>query len=186
MVAHDKVRLADVFKLFDEGKAHRDAGRLEEAVASYDALLARAPLFERRAELAGAYVDLARKKESTDRPAARAHYAKAARLAAGTPLGATIDADVAYLDTLDLLDRGVADPSLLQRALASAPDHARCRELLARMDADSRRADDRLRRYALAGGAELLTAILALLFVGKKSPPKTTPKTPPAHHARTA
>ncbi len=186
VVAHDKVRLADVFKLFDEGKAHRDAGRLEEAVASYDALLARAPLFERRAELAGAYVDLARKKEPTDRPAARAHYAKAARLAAGTPLGATIDADVAYLDTLDLLDRGVADPSLLQRALASAPDHARCRELLARLDADSRRADDRLRRYALAGGAGLLAAILALLFVGKKSPPKTTPKAPPAHHARTA
>lgn len=186
VVAHDKVRLADVFKLFDEGKAHRDAGRLEEAVASYDALLARAPLFDRRAELAGAYVELARKKEPTDRPGARALYAKAARLAAGTPLGATVDADVAYLDTLELLDRGVADPSLLQRALAAAPDHARCRELLARMDADGRKADDRLRRWAFAGGAGLLAAILAILFVGKKTPKAPrSPKapTPPARPA---
>ena len=49
LTAYDKVRLAEVFKLLDEGTAHRDAGRLEEAVASYDALLARAPTFERRA-----------------------------------------------------------------------------------------------------------------------------------------
>jgi hypothetical protein len=34
VAAYDKVRLAEVFKLLDEGIAHRDGGRLEEAVAS--------------------------------------------------------------------------------------------------------------------------------------------------------
>lgn len=171
IVAYDKVRLAEVFKLLDEGIAHRDAGRLEDAVASFDALLARAPQFERRAELAPAYHELARKKESADRPAARLLYAKAARLAAGTPLASTIDADLAVLDTRELLERGLADTSLLQKALALDPNHAAARDLLQRIENDARAREDRFRRFALAGFAGVVATVLGVLFIGKKSAP---------------
>jgi hypothetical protein len=180
IVAYDKVRLAEVFKLLDEGIAHRDAGRLEEAVASFDALLARAPQFERRAELAGAYHELARKKEKSDRPAARLLLGKAARLAAGTPLAATIEGDLAVMDTEDMLARGIADTSLLQKALALDPSHTRARDLLQKIENEARDREDRFRRWALAGFAGVLATIAAVLFVGRKPPPtdRPTPRRP--------
>lgn len=179
IVAYDKVRLAEVFKLLDEGIAHRDAGRLEEAVASFDALLARAPQFDRRAELASAYHELARKKESTDRPVARLLYGKAARLAAGTPLAPSIEADVAVLDTEDLLARGIADTSLLQKALALDPNNTRARSLLQRIENEARAREDRFRRIALALFAGVVATIAAVLFLGRKSsqPPQTPRRT---------
>jgi len=176
VVAYDKVRLAEVFKLLDEGVAHRDAGRLEEAVASFDALLARAPQFERRAELASAYHELARRKESTDKPAARLLYAKAARLAVTTPLAATIEADLAVLDTRELLERGIADTSLLQKALALDPNHTAARDLLQRIENDARAREDRFRRFALAGFAGVVATVLGILLIGRK--PATPPPTP--------
>jgi tetratricopeptide (TPR) repeat protein len=179
IVAYDRVRLAEVFKLLDEGIAHRDAGRLEEAVASFDALLARAPQFDRRAELAPAYHELARKKESSDRAAARLLYGKAARLAAGTPIAATIEADLAVLDTEDLLARGIADTSLLQKALAVDPNHTRARDLLQKIENDARAREDRFRRFALAGFAGVVATIAAVLFLGRKSAsPPPSPRRP--------
>jgi len=169
VVAYDKVRLAEVFKLLDEGIAHRDGGRLEEAVASFDALLARAPQFERRAELAQAYHELARKKESNnDRAAARLLYAKAARLAAGTPLAPTIEADLAVLETRELIERGIADTSLLQKALALDPNHAGARDLLQKIENEARSREDRFRRFAIAGFVGVLATLLGVLFVGRR------------------
>jgi len=164
------VRLAEVFKLLDEGTAHRDAGRLEEAITSYDALLARAPTFERRAELAPAYVDLARKRELTDRPGARTLLAKGARLAAGTPLASTIEADLAYLDTLDLLDRGIVDTSLLRKAVALDPQNVRARDLLQKLENDAQARDSRLRRFAAAAAVGILATIAAIMLVGRQKP----------------
>lgn len=168
LAAYDKVRLAEVFKLLDEGTAHRDAGRLEEAITAYDALLARAPTFERRAELAPAYVDLARKRELSDRPAARALLAKAGRLAAGTPLASTIEAEVAYLDTLDLLDRGIVDTSLLHKAVQLDPANVRARDLLQKLENDAQARDSRLRRYAAASAVGILATVAAIMLVGRK------------------
>ena len=178
IVAYDRVRLAEVFKLLDEGIAHRDAGRLEEAVASFDALLARAPQFDRRAELAPASHELARKKESTDRVGARLLFGKAARLAVGTPLAPSIEADLAVLDTEDLIARGIADTSLLQKALALDPNNTRARDLLQRIENEARAREDRFRRLALAAFAGVVAAIAAVLFLGRKPPPNATPRRP--------
>jgi len=178
IVAYDKVRLAEVFKLLDEGIAHRDGGRLEEAVASFDALLARAPQFERRAELAPAYHELARKKEGADRAAAKLLFAKAARLAAGTPLAPTIEADLAVLETRELIERGVADTSLLQKALALDPNHAGARDLLQKIDNEARAREDRFRRYAIAGFAGVLATLAGILFLGRKKGDGAPPRRP--------
>lgn len=176
--AYDKVRLADVFKLFDEGIAHRDAGKLEEAIASFDALLARAPQFERRAELAPAYLELARKKEPSDRPAARLLYAKALRLAAGTPLAPSIESDLAVLDTQDQLDHGIADTALLQKALALDPNNQKARDLLQRIENDVHGRDDTFRRVVLAAFVFVVAAVAGVLFLGKKQPARALPRKP--------
>ena len=170
VAAYDKVRLSEVYKLLDEGIAHRDAGRLDEAVASFDALLARAPTFDRKAELAPTYVDLAHKKEPTDRSAARALLAKALRLAAGSPLSPIIESELDTLDALELLDHGVADVTLLQRAVDLDPQNARARELLQRLQNDAEAREARLRRYAASGAVGILVAIAAILFLGRRRP----------------
>jgi hypothetical protein len=168
LAAYDRVRLAEVFKLLDEGVASRDAGHLDQAIASFDALLARAPSFERRAELAPAYVDLAHAKQATDRKAAHALLAKAARLAAGTPLGPTIESELLVLEAQDLLDSGVVDTSLLDRALALDPANQHAREMKSRWTADEVARGAQLRRVLWASAAGVLATVLALLFVGRR------------------
>jgi len=172
--AYDKVRLAEVYHLLDEGIAHRDAGRLEEAVGSFDALLARAPTFERRAELAPPYLELGKRIAAKDRVQGRALMAKAARLAVGTPLAASIDAELTFLDAQDLLERGVADTALLRKVLELDPNHAGARELLGRLESEERVRDDRFRRWAGAAAAGIVAALAAILLVGrgKREPPR--------------
>jgi hypothetical protein len=181
VAAYDKVRLAEVYKLLDEGLAHRDAGRLEDAVASFDALLARAPTFERKAELAPTYVDLAHKKLPSDRAAGRALLAKALRLAAGTNLAPTIESELDYLDAAELLEHGVADTTLLERALQLDPHDTAARDLLTRLQNDAEARESRLRRWAASGAVGIVAALAAILFLGrktKKPPSRTTPQRP--------
>jgi tetratricopeptide (TPR) repeat protein len=166
--AYDKVRLADVYKLFDEGIAARDAGKLEEAVAAFDALLARAPTFERKAELAPTYVDLAQKKASADdRAGARTLLGKALRLAQGTPLASTIESELDTMDAQDLLDHGVADVTLLQRAVELDPNNVVARDMLQRLQNDSGARDAKVRRWAASGAVGLLVIVAAILFLGR-------------------
>jgi hypothetical protein len=166
--AYDKVRLADVYKLFDEGIAARDAGKLEDAVASFDALLARAPTFERKAELAPTYLDLAHKKAAADdRASARTLLAKALRLAQGTPLAATIESELDTLEAQDLLDHGVADVTLLQRAVELDPNNVVARDMLQRLENDSGAREAKVRRWAASGAVGLLVIVAAILFLGR-------------------
>jgi hypothetical protein len=83
------------------------------------------------------------------------------------------------LDTRELLDRGVADTSLLLKALANDPGHARARDLLQRIENDTRAREDRFRRFAIAGFAGILVTLAAILFLGRKSPtPPPSPRRP--------
>ncbi len=185
VAAYDKLRLAEVYKLLDEGIANRDAGRLEEAVTSFDALLARAPTFERKAELASAYVDLAHKKLAAgDRPAARALLAKALRLGAGTPLASLIESELDTFDATDLLDHGVADVMLLRRAVELDPNNAPARDLLQKLTNDAEARQTRLRRWAAGGAAGVLATLLAILFLGRKRAGKGNDAAPPPARRR--
>ncbi|MFI5300837.1 MAG: hypothetical protein ACHREM_22375 [Polyangiales bacterium] len=183
LAAYDKVRLADVFRLFDQGVAARDAGKLDEAAKAFDALLARAPTFERRAELAPTYFELGKKalslKPASDRATARTMLVKASRLAQGTPLASSIDARLLYVTALDSWDHGVVDTASLQQAVALDPALTEARELLSRASKD---ADDRaakVRRFAAAAAAGVLAALAAILFLGRRDErPRTRPRGP--------
>jgi hypothetical protein len=181
VAAYDKVRLAEVYKLLDQGIADRDAGRLEEAVAAFDALLARAPTFDRKAELAPTYLDLAHKKMATDKPAARVLLAKALRLAAGTPLAATIESEVTYLEAESLLEHGVADVTLLRRAVELDPNNVQARDMLQRLENDADAREAKLRRWAGSAAAGIVVTVLAIMLLGRKrgtTPPQAGPRRP--------
>lgn len=47
----DKVRLQEVYSLLDEGKTKESSGKLADAIADYDKVLARQPLLDRRREM---------------------------------------------------------------------------------------------------------------------------------------
>jgi hypothetical protein len=64
---YDKSRLAHVHELLDEGLALEKAGRLDEMAKAFDRALARAPTLERRAEMVGGYLALAKSLERVDR-----------------------------------------------------------------------------------------------------------------------
>src|SRR5262249_51619721 len=63
----DHQRLAELYKLMDDGVAATSAGKWSEAVEAFDKLLARSPLFDRRREMVKAYVERAKQVEDEHR-----------------------------------------------------------------------------------------------------------------------
>ncbi len=191
--AYDRFRLQEVYGLLDEGLAKEKDGKLDEAIAAFDKVLARQPMLDRRAEMVPAYFAHAQKLEDSDPQLALATLRKAQRLAptepqdppeAVRPRGATrtesprapqIAAEIAYLEGKDLLARGITDVEPFKRALTIDPTHAKARAELERLDATSTERAPRT-RTVLAGAGVLLAAVLGiLLFGGRRKKPPSTP-----------
>src|SRR5262249_6373056 len=100
--AYDRLRLQEVYGLLDQGLAAQRDGKIEDAVAAFDKVLARQPALDRRAETAPAYAAYADKIEDTDPGAARAAYEKSLRLDPDGPRTTAIRAELAYLEGMDL------------------------------------------------------------------------------------
>jgi len=166
--AYDRVRLQEVYGLLEDGLAKEKDGKLDEAIASFDKVLARQPMLDRRAETVPAYVEKAEKIEETDRPAALALLRKAERLAPEGPRVSQVKAEIAYLEGEDLVARGIPDPEPFKRALALEPTHAKARAELERLSATIDDRQSRTRNIAAAAGCLLLAVIGLLLFAGRR------------------
>jgi tetratricopeptide (TPR) repeat protein len=165
---NDKLRLQEVYALMDTGLAAEAKGEHAEAVAAFERVLARQPLFERKAEMVPAFVALAKQEEEADREAAGAHYRTAARLAPDGPRAGQVASALDYLEAEDLLARGIPDRSLLLRAVTADPGNAKATDALARIDAEQRQRELMLIRYEewALGVATLVAA--AVLLVGRR------------------
>ncbi|HZU81731.1 MAG TPA: hypothetical protein VE987_02390 [Polyangiaceae bacterium] len=148
--AYDHERLRDVYARLDDGLAKQRAGDLDQAIAAFDEVLARQPMLDRRAEMAPAYVARAAALEATDPTRAIDALRRARRLEASKEAADRVESEIAYLEAQDLLSRGVADPTLLEQALALDPTNERARSALDRLRSAEQSA---LRRDALVGGA---------------------------------
>src|SRR5262249_36967030 len=93
----DHQRLAGLYKLMEEGTLAMNASSWKDAVDAFDKVLARSPLFDRRKEMAKAYVERAKQIEGEQRSLAIDMLNKAIRL---DPKGNTkpIEAEVSYLE----------------------------------------------------------------------------------------
>jgi tetratricopeptide (TPR) repeat protein len=166
--AYDRVRLQEVYGLLEDGLAKQKDGKLDEAIASFDKVLARQPMLDRRAETVPAYAEKAEKLEQTDQVAALALLRKAERLAPDGPRVAQVKAEIAYLDGEDLVARGIPDSEPFKRALALDPTHVKARAELERLSATTADRASRTRNVAAAAGCLLLGVIALLLFGGRR------------------
>jgi tetratricopeptide (TPR) repeat protein len=159
---YDQYRLRDVYTQLDDGLAKQQAGDTIGAVGTFDNVLARQPLLDRRAEMAPAYVALGEWVEATDRMQALEYLHKALRLDAASAQSSHVRSEIVYLEGEDLISRGVVDVALYEQALALDPHnvHARTRLDGLRAGAQWRRA--REGRIAIAAAV----AGLALVMLG--------------------
>ena len=174
--AYDRIRLQEVYGLLDEGLAHEKAGRIEEAVAAFDKVLARQPTIDRRGEMVPAYVAYAQKLEETDPPKSLALFRKAARLWPESPRASQIEAEIAYLEGKELLARGIADVEPFQRALALDPTHEKARAELNKLETNVDERQGKLRMYA-ALGAVVVVALLGVILFGARRRPRHAART---------
>lgn len=159
----DRARLAEVHALMDQGVKDVADGKLDVAVEAFDRVLARVPLYERRAEMVPAYVARAASL-AAERPGdAVVLYRKALRLDPKRADAPKLEAEVAYLEGLELVAAGTPDKFLFARALELDPSHERARAELTKLSdqaTQEKRTD--LTRYGIAAGL----AALALFVVG--------------------
>lgn len=178
--AHDRARLEEIFHTFEEGQAFQKDGKLDDMAARYDAVLARAPTFDRRAEMVEGYELLAKQLERSDRPRAALLARKALRLDPQGPHARPLEVYLLTLETEQLADEGLVDTSPLRRALELDPQAQRPRDLLARLEASPQARTHGGYRYLAAAviGALALVASL-LLALRRPAPPAPPPAEPP-------
>ena len=173
--AYDRVRLQEVYGLLEDGLKKEKDGKIDEAVAAFDKVLARQPMLDRRAEMVPAYVAQAEKLEEGDPPAALAMLRKAARLAPEGPRIAQVKAEIAYLEGKDLVARGIPDTEPFKRALALDPTHAKARAELGRLEANVDERQSRTR--TVAGGRRRAARRRHRHLAVRRTPPPAAART---------
>jgi tetratricopeptide (TPR) repeat protein len=158
----DRSRLVDAYSLMDEGLAASKKKNVEAAVSAFDRVLARAPDFERRSEMATGYLEFARAIAETDPPRAMASLRKALRVDPAGPRAREAESALLLLEALDRARHGIVDETGLRRALELDAGNEAARAELQRIEATSHARSRTLFRYwagalaaaiVLAGGA---------------------------------
>jgi hypothetical protein len=156
----DRLRSAQVGKLFEQGQAARARGDLEAMRQSFDKLLAHDPHFEEKVELATGYLAFARSQLDKSRDGALLALRRAERLdpqlKSAVSLRLTLEAEA-------LEERGIADATLLERALEADPRNTRARATLQRFERGEPKRSERAR--VIAAGSILGAAGLAIAFI---------------------
>jgi tetratricopeptide (TPR) repeat protein len=169
---YDRQRQAEIHKLMDEGVAAAGEGKLTEAAGAFDKVLARAPLFERRKEMAPTYVERARQLEDGHRDEALAMMRKALRLDPKGERAKSLEAEIACLEGELSIEQGAPDRTAFERALALEPGLERARRGLASLEEKAVERQTHLQRYAGAGAVGVV-ALVAMILLVRRRPPRT-------------
>ena len=168
----DRMRLAQVYKLYDEGLSAHENGQLEAARAAFDKVLARSPMFEHRAKMAPGYFDYAKKIAEEQPDLALDALHRADRITDDDALRKRIQSLSLTLEAMKLQEKGVADQVLVRRAIDLDGDNTLARDVLGRMERGELAKKSEMNRYGAAGaiGAIALFAIafIALFRRGKR------------------
>ncbi|MEO8918118.1 MAG: hypothetical protein ABI488_11865 [Polyangiaceae bacterium] len=159
----DRLRSAEVSKLYDAGAAAREHGDLEGMRHAFDQVLTRSPDYPKREELAAAYLQYAQKNAEKTGPEVLSALRRAERLGKGTDVEKTATSLRLTIEADELEKRGIADRTLLSRALEADPKNSRAQQELSRFQTGEVRTDDSS-RY-LAAGAIGFVALGGIAFV---------------------
>lgn len=165
---HDRAGLKAAHARMDEGLALANRGDHAAAVAAFDQVLARAPLFERRADMVPSYVARAQALEREGQvEEALLLLRKALRLDPGSRNASRLESRVATLEGRLLSERGTPDAFVLKRAAELDPENDEARERLARIgNPGGATVSGILRR--VAAGAVAIGAIVALVALRRR------------------
>jgi hypothetical protein len=170
----DRLRFAQVGKLFEDGQAARAKGDLSAMRESFDKLLAYDPNFSERTTIAAGYVAFAQATQDKSRADAIAALRRAERLDPtlkdAASLRLTLEAEA-------LEEKGVADSTLLERALETDAQNSRAKATQARFERGEPKRSENARYIAAA--AILTAAIASIAFILLRKSPTPTPSPPP-------
>jgi tetratricopeptide (TPR) repeat protein len=159
----DRLRSAEVSKLYDAGIAARDKGDLEAMRKAFDQVLTRNPDYLKRDELAAAYLDYGQKFAEKKPADALDALRRAERLGKGSELEKTASSLRLTLEAERLATSGIADRTLLTRALEVNPNNSQAKAELSRFDRGEVKRDDSY-RY-LGAGAIFVVALAGIIVV---------------------
>jgi hypothetical protein len=157
----DRQRLAELYRLFNQGREAEQRGDWAAARQLFDQVLAWDPTFERGAAMAPVYIAFAESQADTDAEAATLALRRAERLASGGP---EHDRALSLRYTLDaraLLERGIVDEVLVQRARELDPTNSRAAALEAELEQQARGERAAFQRV-VAAAVILALALVAL------------------------
>ncbi|MBN2193681.1 MAG: hypothetical protein JW751_12760 [Polyangiaceae bacterium] len=160
---YDRLRLSQVYLLYDEGRAAEARGDLFVMHQAYDKVLTRSPIFEHRATMAAGYLAFAAQFADRDAAAAAGALDRAARITTDRALLDRIESLRLTLHAERLLTQGVADQELLVRAVDLDADNDRARRLMAGSVPDATLPEARRSRWTAALAIAILAAIGALV-----------------------
>jgi hypothetical protein len=158
-VAYDRARLAELYTLLDQGLAAYRSGQLDAMASAFDRVLARAPSFERRAEMVPGWLAFARALRTTDRAAAMAVLRKALRIDPAGDGAQKAESELLYLEAVDWAHHGVVDETAYRRALELDPSNADAKTALEGLQAARRARSATAWRYVVAFVAVLAAAV---------------------------
>jgi hypothetical protein len=159
----DRLRSREVSKLFEAGSTARERGDLEGMRTAFDQVLTRSPDYPKRDELASAYLEYAQKTWAQSASGALSALRRAERLGRGTAAEKTATSLRLTLEAESLARTGIADRTLLARALEVDPKNARAQTELVRFEHAEVNADPASRYYA--AGAIGIAAVAGILVV---------------------
>jgi hypothetical protein len=131
--------------------------------ATYDQVLARSPDFERADDMADGYLAYATKHADDQRERALLALRRAERIGTDEARRRRIQSLALALEATNRAERGIADKSLLKRAVEIDPDNAYAREALLELSRVTPPSDRRT-RYAIAAAIGL-SALVGVLFI---------------------
>lgn len=172
----DRLRFAQVGKLFEDGQAARAKGDLLAMRESFDKLLAYDPNFAERTTIAAGYVAFAKANQDKSRDDAIAALRRAERLDPtlkdAASLRLTLEAEA-------LEEKGIADSTLLERALETDAQNARAKAAQARFERGEPKRSENARYIAAAAILSAAAASIAFILL-RKAPSPTAPPSPAA------
>jgi hypothetical protein len=172
----DRLRSAEVSKLYDAGVAAREHGDLEAMRKAFDQVLTRSPDYPKQAELGAAYLDYAQKSAQKNAPDVLSALRRAERLGKGSETEKAALSLRLTLEAEALAKSGIADRTLLARALEADPKNSRAENELSRFQHGEIKPDDSSR--FLAAGAIGLVALGGIAFVLFRRQPAENDSTP--------
>lgn len=182
---YDKARVSELWTTFSTGVEASKANKHAEAIESFDKVLARDPLFERRKEMAASYFEVATTIGFDKAEDRLAMLRKARRLDPTAENLGKLDAEIAYTESKILIADGRPDRLLLERATKLDPEHKDAAALLASFEqaAVPPPPAPPKPKYGLAGGIAggtlALLGVVAFFWRRKvTTPAKSTPQAP--------